>query len=54
MSSYVAGVGVLEREGSGDGVERDDVGTRERLPDVVKGVRSSTSGNKTRTLFLEV
>ncbi len=35
-----------------DGVDKELVGTVERFPEVVKGVRSSTSGKMTRMLFL--
>ena len=53
MFAKVAGVGVVERGGCGGGVDNDDVGMVERLPEVVKGVRSRTSENTTRMLFLE-
>lgn len=51
--AYVAGVGVVERSRAGAGVEMADVGIVERLPEVVKGVRSRTSGKMIRTLFFE-
>ena len=42
---------MLEREGAG--VEMASVGTVERFPDVVYGVRSRTSGKITWIGFLE-
>ena len=47
-----SGVGVVDRLGYGGGVEREEVGTVERFPDVVNGERSRTSGKRTRMLFL--
>ena len=44
---------LLPRFGGGEGVDIELVGTVERLPDVVNGVRSSTSGKCTRTLFFD-
>jgi hypothetical protein len=44
---YVAGVGVVDLGMAvieGGGVEMESVGTVERIPEVVYGVRSSTSG----------
>lgn len=38
--------------GGGEGVDIALVGTVERLPEVVKGVRSRTSGKNTLILFL--
>lgn len=38
--------------GAGEGVDIALVGTVERLPEVVKGVRSRTSGKNTLILFL--
>lgn len=38
--------------GGGEGVEMELVGTVERLPEVVYGVRSSISGKFTRMVFL--
>lgn len=54
MFAKVAGVGVVDRGGKGDGVESESVGTVDRFPDVVKGVKSRTSGKRTRILFLLV
>ena len=54
--AYVAGVGVVERgtlEREGAGVEMASVGTVERLPDVVYGVKSRTSGKIIWMGFLE-
>lgn len=50
---YVAGVGVVERGWAGGGEDIGKDGTVERFPDVVKGVRSSSSGKCTRMLFLD-
>ena len=40
-------------EAGGDGVEMALVGTVDKLPDVVKGVKSKTSGKWTFIVFLE-
>jgi hypothetical protein len=47
------GVGVVERGMAGCGVDIADVGMVERLPEVVYGVRSRTSGNISFMVFLE-
>jgi hypothetical protein len=51
--AYVDGVGVVERGCEGDGVDIADVGTVERFPEVVYGVKSRTSGKIRQTLFLD-
>lgn len=38
-------------DGKGEGVDIAQVGSVERLPDVVKGVKSRTSGKCTRMVF---
>lgn len=48
----MAGVGVVEHGTVRGGVEMAEVGTMERLPEVVKGVRSRTSGKMVWTVFL--
>lgn len=53
MCAYVAGVGVVDRGSGGGGVDMAEVGTVERFPDVVYGVRSRTSGKIRRTVFLD-
>lgn len=50
--AYVAGVGVVLRGMDGGGVDMGMEGTVERLPEVVKEVRSRISGKNIRTLFL--
>jgi len=48
-------LGILgpEEIGGGDGVDIELVGTVERLPEVVKGVKSRTSGKYTRIVFFD-
>ena len=43
----------MERGRAGGGEEMGTEGTVESFPEVVKGVRSRTSGKSTRMLFLE-
>ena len=53
MVAYVAGVGVVERGRVGGGDEMGAEASVESLPEVVKGVRSRTSGKTTRMLFFD-
>jgi hypothetical protein len=48
----VAGVGVVERGMDGGGDEMGIDGTVDKFPDVVNGVRSSSSGKTIRMAFL--
>lgn len=50
--AYVAGVGVVLRGMEGGGVDIGMEGTVDRLPEVVKEVRSRISGKNMWTLFL--
>lgn len=50
--AYVAGVGVVLRGTEGGGVEMGIEGTTDKLPEVVKDVKSRISGNTIRILFL--